>query len=204
MMKYLFSMKNVLFLFLASILFVATTFGQTADEEFAILKKHVGIADSATFETQRIDWKNPKTKPLKIYLALGIDMTVTDNYARWIAEWNRKNAAKYGSVAVVDSVADADIILVRYVERSSPSTETTSSVSSATVWNPATNSTVTRPVTRQYSTTIAPVYTYILQPLGGGRFAITYRDADTATFRSTKRSGRNLWEDFEDILKERK
>jgi len=55
----------------------------------------------------------PTINPLKIYLAI-VPPYVKDSVVEWVNRWNKKEAAKYGSIELFSDPAGADIALVVY------------------------------------------------------------------------------------------
>jgi hypothetical protein len=73
---------------------------------------------------------------------MGLDITVRDRFAKWVDEWNRKDAQKYGAVVLVPQLGDADVILARYLVRERVTSHTTSRVVQAYAYDPKSGTTV--------------------------------------------------------------
>ena len=178
---------------------------QNTTEELARLREHLSLPDSTSLKLANSS-ALPTDRPLKVYIATGLDMGVRNNFSKWLDEWNKKDARKYGTVEIVTKLSQADVILARYTvrEKVTDRTETYSTPVPATVYDPATNSTVTRPVPRTYSLSYSrvPVYAYVIGRKQDG-YEILWRYADQSSVQETKESGKQLRDDFFKMLKAR-
>ncbi|HEX8491526.1 MAG TPA: hypothetical protein VF658_01675 [Pyrinomonadaceae bacterium] len=57
--------------------------------------------------------KLPTINPLKLYLSIE-EPHIKDSLVEWVSEWNKEQAAKYGSLEIVPDPAQSDISLVVY------------------------------------------------------------------------------------------
>lgn len=137
----------------------------------------------------------PVKTPLKVYVATGLDIKVRDKFAEWIQKWNKDEAKKLGNLEQVSDITDAEIILSRYTLQEKVSPQTTSSVGSATVYDPATNNTVTRPVTRTYSYDLVPVYLYVIAR-GETGLEILWRETTRTSIGDFRSGGYSLRDQF--------
>jgi len=196
-------MKNLLIVFAVCVL-ASGVFAQGMEQELANLKKHLELPETYIVETGSLSL--PSGDTTKVYIATGLDLGAKNNFERWFIDWNRKNASKYGSIKVVDNWLEADLIVARYrvLENVQNVTETRSIVLPGTVWDPASNSTVTRPVstTRSRTSATVPVYAYILQN-DRQKLVILKRYVDTASLTETRSSGESLRDDLYAVLKAR-
>src|SRR5262245_25682460 len=58
----------------------------------------------------------PNARPLRVYLATGLDVRVRENLIRWMEEWNRKEGDKLGRLLAVEDMARAQVVLAREVD----------------------------------------------------------------------------------------
>jgi hypothetical protein len=189
----------VLILFL-SIPFL--TFGQQPAEELDSLRKHLGLPEVAAIEVGST-MPIPGSRPLRVYIAAGLDMRVRENFVRWLEEWNKKDGNRYGRMVLVTAISESDLVLARYTVRDKITTATRSQVVPGIAIDPTTGSTVTRPVARTYSSSLVPVYEYLLVRQDD-RYYIVWRYADQTPIGEGKRSGRPLRDAFFRILKARR
>lgn len=186
------------------LLFAASAFGQDPTDELNRLRQHLGVSPTTSVKLADAHAIPAAAATLKVYVAVGIDMVVKANFVRWFDDWNRKNGKKYGNVEVVTEITQADVIVARYtvLERATTKSDTYSNVVPGTVYNPATNSSVTRPVSRTFSVSysMVPVFAYIMLAKPAG-LEIISRYTDEASLSETKHSGESLRDDFFKLLK---
>jgi hypothetical protein len=187
------------------ILICIPAMGQNANEELARLREHLTVPDSTPIKLANSS-ALPSGQSLKVYIATGLDVGVRGNFIKWMDEWNKKDGKKYGMVELVSDMSQAEIILARYTlrEKITDRTETHSTPVPATVYDPATNSVITRPVPRTYSTSysLVPVYAYVIAQKPSG-LEILWRYTDQTTVAETKESGKSLRDDFFRMMKAR-
>lgn len=174
---------------------------QTPKEELAQLAEFLELSDSAKISVADTS-VFPATRNIRLYLAFGLDTGVRSNFNKWISQWNRKKAKKYGAVEIVTDIKNSDIILARYTVKENPVTETKSRVVAGTVIDIPTGKPITRPVTQTSSSTLVPVFAYIITP-GENGYSVIWRYSAQASFHETTISGKDLWEDFTSLMKTR-
>lgn len=177
-------------------------YGQTAKEELATLRNHLDLPET-TLITVSTSPSWPKQTPLKVFLALGLDMYIRATFVGKIDGWNTKNGAKYGRVEVVDEMAKADLILVRYTDQEKVTSNTGSYVAPVMVYDPASKTFKTTPVARTYSTNSVPAYDYMIIPSQKG-LEIIWREIGPAPVGETTNSGQALRDQLFRFLKSRK
>jgi len=190
------------------ILFLATftllsfhTFAQSASQEIKDLQQHLGVGDQINISVASEIAVPTMERPLKIYIATGLDMKVYQNFVRWIEKWNQSSdSKKYGLLKIVENLDEADIILARYTLNTQANSNTASYPSVGTVYDPATKSVISRPTQRAYSYSTVPVFAYVLRR-SGNNFEIISRYSDSASLGEYKNSGELLWKDFRKLLK---
>jgi hypothetical protein len=176
-------------------LFVASlAHAQGNAEELTALRSHLGLPDGATV-TLAPSSQIEKPGSLKVHLAFGLDTGVRNNFLKWIDGWNRRDGKRRGMLEIVPEIAQADVILARYTVLDKATTQ-----SSGTVIGTPRGSLIGN--TGSYQE--VPAYAYVLVPSSGPSINILWRYTGTASVRETSRSGQQLWEDFESLLKARR
>ena len=166
------------------------------DAELARLRQVLGLgadaplrlAESATL---------PAAAARTVALEAGLDTRVRDNVARWTEEWNKKDGARHGTLAIVPERADAAIVLVYLVDedkaRSTTQTFTTGTSQTGTG----------RPDRRSFQVYQAPVHAYVLRAAPGG-YEIVWREVGYTPVERTNATGRELWDAFRKLLKQKR
>jgi hypothetical protein len=123
---------------------------------------------------------------------------VRDNLTRWVEEWNRKDGAKQGRLALVEDLGEAEVVLVRLLDedKAKPTTQTFVTPGAGA---PRTTGTST-PRRSSFTVYQAPVRSYVLAAAPGG-FEIVWREVGVAPIDQTDGSGRELWDAFRKLLK---
>jgi hypothetical protein len=200
-----FANRNPLLLFLVLCLVCLPVLAQTANEEIDRLREHLSVPADVSIELADSS-ALPSARPLKVYLALGLDVGVRGNLVKWIDDWNRKDGRNKGAIEIVPELSEADLILARYtvLDRITDRTETYSATVPGTVYDPGSNKVITRPVPHTYSDSysVVPVFAYIIarEPKG---LRILWRYTDQATLQDTKNSGKLLADDLFVLMKRR-
>lgn len=190
---------------LAFVLFLSLSlfaFAQQAAEELDSLRKHLGLPEAAAIEVGPTT-PLPAARPLRVYIATGLDMGVRANFVKRLEEWNKKDGNKYGTVVLAATISESDLVLARYTVLDKVTTATQSRVVSGIGIDLKTGNTVTRPVTRTYSSSLVPVYAYLLVRQND-RYYIIWRYADQTPMREGKNSGKALWDRLFKMLKTRR
>lgn len=177
-------------------------FGQSTKEELSALRSHLDLPEASPITLAPAP-TFPKATPLKVFLAMGLDMKVRATFVEKIDEWNKKNGSKYGLVEVTDKLSSADLILARYTLQEKVSSRTGSYVTPASVYDAATGTWKSSPVSRTYSISSVPGYNYMIIPTANG-YEIIWRSVGEASVGETSRSGRDLRNQFFDSMKNRK
>lgn len=186
---------------LAILFGVLNGFPQTPAEELTRLKEHLGIDEEAAVSLGSASEFQKTSGSLKVFLAMGLDMKVRENFVRNIEKWNKSgDARKYQVLEIVDEISAATIILSRYTLNDQARTNTGSTSVASSVWDPATNSTVTRPTQRTYSYSTVPVYAYVILR-SQDKYKIISRYSGSASQGEYRNSGADLWDDFKKVLK---
>lgn len=81
-------------------------------DEFDRLRTRLNLA-SSTSVTPVKEEGLPGASPLKVYV-LADSPELKDSFASWVGEWNKGEAAKYGSIEIVPDFSGADVSLVVY------------------------------------------------------------------------------------------
>jgi hypothetical protein len=141
----------------------------------------------------------PAARPLRARLAFGLDLKARENVARWIAEWNRKDGARLGTLQVVDE-GPADVVLARYTERDKIRTRTVSGPD----LGPSSPGTPRRSSTRsRFELDTIPVHAYVIDSRAADQWSIVWRHTGFTTLEESGNSGRELWDGLRELLKKR-
>lgn len=170
---------------------------KTASEvELGRLRAALGLEAEATLSLATSP-SLPAAAARTVALEAGLDTRVRDNVARWVEEWNRKDAARHGRLEILPGRAGAAIVLVYLVDdekaRSTTQTFTTGTSQTGTG----------RPERRSFQVMQAPVRAYVLRAVGGG-YEIVWREAGYTPVERTNGTGRELWDAFRKLLKQKR
>ena len=197
-------MRKLFFMMTVLLLCSSATLAQTATEEIKQLQEHLGVSEQTKIKPATNLILQTSNKPLKIYLATGLDMKVRDNFVRWMEKWNKSgDAKKYGLLDAVSDISQADVVLARYTLNEKSRAETASRNSVGTVYDPATKSVISRPTQQTYSYSTVPVFAYVLRR-NDTDFEILSRYNDSASLGEYKNTGELLWDNFKKLLKSKK
>ena len=94
---------------------------QIRDEESSAIREALGLPASTAVAAGKSDVV-PEAVPLKVYAAGAVNDAFRSSLSVWVAEWNKKDGRKYGTLEVIGDRAEADLLLVR-VNQSWPLTE---------------------------------------------------------------------------------
>ena len=184
-------MKKSMYAVLSIFLMFSSAESQGVADEMVALRKHLELPENinlALASSSRIS----QAGPLKVYLAFGLDIGVRNNFEQWINKWNKGDGKKFGALQVISQMAQADVILARYVVPSD-ATSTTSGAIYA-------NSGIMVGRTGLYQT--IPVYAYVVARTPTA-VEVRWRYTGQTTTEETVKSGEKLWEDFRKMLKAR-
>jgi hypothetical protein len=166
------------------------------DAELARLRKTLGLSAEVTLRLAP-SAVLPPAAARTVALEAGLDTRVRDNVARWTEEWNKKDGARYGQLQVVPERADAAILLAYLVDedkaRSTTQTFTTGTSQTGTG----------RPERRSFQVYQAPVHAYVLRAVEGG-YEIVWREAGYTPVERTNATGRELWDAFRKLLRQKR
>lgn len=191
---------------LSFLAFFGSTFvqSQSASEEIAMLQKHLGVAESVSIKPNLDATILKSSESLKVYLAMGLDLKVSQNFMGWVSRWNESgDSKKHGKIEIVSDLLKCDVVLARYTLNEQARTQTGSTTTAATVWDWKTSTYITRPTEKAYSYSTVPVYAYVLRPHAGG-YEIVYRYSSSTTLGESKNSGEQLWDNFRKLVKSQK
>jgi hypothetical protein len=166
------------------------------DVESARLRAALGLGKEATLVLAP-NPSLPVAAARTVALEAGLDTRVRDNVARWTDEWNRKDSARHGRLEIVPGRTDAAIVLVYLVDedkaRSTTQTFTTGTSQTGTG----------RPDRRSFQVYQAPVHAYVLRAVPGG-YEIVWREAGYTAVERSNGTGRELWDAFRKLLKQKR
>ena len=87
--------------------------GQKTSDELAELRQILGVPASTPITKAKAS-ALPAERPLKIYISTAGDPDAMNQVNRLVREINEKDGGKYGTAAVVQSVSEANLILLHY------------------------------------------------------------------------------------------
>jgi hypothetical protein len=96
---------------------------QKTSDEFAELRQLLGVPASTPVTRAKAS-ALPAERPLKIYVSTAGDPDAMNQVNRLISRINEKDAGKYGLAAVVQSISEANLILIHYEMQSKRLQET--------------------------------------------------------------------------------
>jgi hypothetical protein len=131
--------------------------GQTPREEIDRLRQMLELPDSASISLAAAP-SLPTASPIRLFIATGLDLSVRQNFLKWVDEWNRKDAKTQGPLVLVNNAASADVILARYVDREQVRTGTETGLRTGVVVDPATGAFQTVPYAAGFSYAVVPVF----------------------------------------------
>jgi hypothetical protein len=76
-------------------------------DEYTGLREALGVAPSLPVTLAPSD-KLPAANPLKVYVGIH-EPYVKDRFIKWVSQWNKEQAAKYGSVEIVSELEQSDV-----------------------------------------------------------------------------------------------
>jgi hypothetical protein len=141
----------------------------------------------------------PPARPLRTRLMFGLDLKARENVARWIAEWNRKDGARLGTLQVVEE-GPADVVLARYTNRDKVRTRTIPGPDLGPSGPGATGRSSSR---SRFEVNTVPVYAYVIDSRAPDQWSIVWRHTGFTTLDETGGSGRELWDGLRELLKKR-
>jgi hypothetical protein len=145
----------------------------------------------------------PAGSSLKVFLAMGLDVRVRENIARWVEEWNRKDAGKAKrTLVLVTELAEAQVVLAREVD--TDKARTVRQTFSTPGMTPPRSSGTTRPQHTTFEVLQAPVRSYVLAVASPADVRIVWRDVGLGIVEADGSTGRPLWDDFRKLLQKRK
>jgi len=86
---------------------------QKTSDELAELRQILGVPASTPITKAKAS-ALPTERPLRIYISMATDPDARNPVHRLIREINEKDARKYGTAAVVQSLSEANLILLHY------------------------------------------------------------------------------------------
>jgi len=172
---------------------------QTSKRELDTLRAQLELP-AAVKLTPATELVLPPAKPLRVRLAFGLDLKARENMARWIAEWNRKDGARLGTLQVVEEGA-ADVVLARLTDREKVRTRTIPGPD----LGPTGSSSTPRSNTRsRFELETIPFSAYIVDSRAPDQWKIVFRQTGFTTLEESGSSGKELWDGLREMMKKRK
>jgi len=156
-------------------------------DETSYLRKFLGLSGT-TSVSLGAPQDLPGRTPLKVYLAIGLDTKVREKFSKWFDGWNRSEAKKFGAIAEVSTIGEADVVLAHVVRLDLKSTQTAGVMTGGRGL--------------MISGDVVPITNYMLLPSDAG-YKVTYRDLRQITVRYEHRVADKLWDEFKGAMKKR-
>ena len=172
---------------------------QTSKRELDTLRAQLELP-AAVKLTPATELVLPPAKPLRVRLAFGLDLKARENMARWIAEWNRKDGARLGTLQVVEEGA-ADVVLARLTDREKVRTRT---IPGPDLGPTGSSGTPRSNRSSRFEIETIPVSAYIIDSRAAGQWSIVWRHTGFTTLEESGNSGRELWDGVREMMKKRK
>jgi hypothetical protein len=173
----------------------------STEAELERLRRFLGLAASARLSVAASP-ALPEARPLRLFLAIGLDVRVRENLTRWVEEWNRKEGDKQGRLKVVADLAEAHVVLAREVDTDKARTTNQTFVTPGMTPPRSTGTTSTQRTT--FTVLQAPVRSYVLSVVGPDDVRIVWRDVGLGLVEADDSTGRPLWDDFRKLLQKKK
>jgi len=166
--------------------FVINKLEKINDDERAVLRKGFKLSDSAII-TEAKGKSLPSDAPLKVCFETILDPNVRQDIINWIAEWNQKDAAKYGKLDIESDSLQAHVSLLRYLHPLPPT-------------DPVSAMTWTDPKGKIHR--LIPVYSYLIirKP---NALEILWRKVDLTYQEEHEFSAKLLIDQLKKLMKER-
>jgi len=166
--------------------FVINKLEKINDEERTVLHKGFKLPDSATIS--EVKGKSfPAGVPLKVCIETILDQNVRQDVATWIADWNQKDADKYGQLTIEPDSLQADVSVLRYLHPLPPT-------------DPISAMTWTDPKGKVHQ--LIPVYSYLMVRKPNA-LEILWRKVDLTYQDEHEFSAKLLSDQLKKLMKER-
>jgi hypothetical protein len=173
-------------LLMVALLHIAA-FAQSPPDEQTQLRTFLGV-DPATPVSLAQSQSLPTNKPLKIFLAIGLDSKVQEKYSKWFASWNKSEAKKLGAIETVSTIDDADVVIAHLVRLDQTTTQTVGTMIGGGGL--------------MLSGDVAPIYNYIIIRSPEG-LAVKFRDFRQFSVKYSHKTADKLWDEFKNAMKAR-
>jgi hypothetical protein len=184
-------MRILVLTFLFVLLNLSMALGQGKDKLTSLrLREVLNVPINTSIELSESQ-ALPNLTPLKVYIAVGNDLKVRDNFIAWINEWNKEESSRYGLIDIVQELKQADVALVRFIV---PRVEIVNKTESAGIpatseIDPATRQRVYTPTLPQDYYTSMPVLSYIIMR-EANQLKIIWSHSDESVEKTAQLSGR--------------
>jgi len=92
----------------------STVSAQMNDEEIYNLRKQINIPAKDIIRQDK-NAKLNDNNSLKVFLAIKRNGSEAKYFQKWVQDWNREEASKYGKLEIVEEIAQADAVLTQFV-----------------------------------------------------------------------------------------
>jgi hypothetical protein len=94
-------------------LFCASRAVASTEVELARLRQHLKLPDTATMTLASKPALHPRS-PLNLYIATGANTAAHQNVVKWVTEWNDRKGDKYGTLRIVETLEESDVVLAQF------------------------------------------------------------------------------------------
>ena len=115
-------MKKIFMILAIAFLIVGGAFAQSNAKEISNLREHLKISDTEPIRLNT-DIKLPAGNSLKIFLMVERQGAEAKRFEKWVQDWNKKDAAKFGKLEIASDISQADIVLAHFVSADSKLTQ---------------------------------------------------------------------------------
>lgn len=118
-------MRFAVLALIALFLTASSVSAQMNDEEIFLLRKHLNIS-AKDIVRQDKNAKLNDNNSLKVFLAIKRSGNEAKYFQKWVQDWNREEASKYGKLEIVEDITQADAVLSQFVATQSKLVKDTS------------------------------------------------------------------------------
>ena len=98
------------------IILLTTSLGivaQTDKTEISRLRQELNLPDTIPIiADSKSDF--PVSKPVKIFLLIKHNKSFAKSFVKWVEDWNKKDANKFGKLEIVSKIDDADVVATQF------------------------------------------------------------------------------------------
>jgi hypothetical protein len=193
-------MRKIPLFIIAILFFGLSVYGQTNYEETAEIKEHLNLP-LKTIMTFDEAAALSGAEEIRVYIETDGNRKLAKRFSKWVKKWNEKEADDYGKLKIVEDIAEADVILVRYKKREfKPYQRTTVGIGDRV--DPVTMGRSSKPTVKNNLYIPYPKYSFLIVR-ESDEFRIIYRDKDESHIRDNNNPDRDLFDELKEKMKSR-